>query len=177
MSYDSESDPDDILPRDSKSDVNWLDMPKFSLKYPELFLKDRRNLGNIIINRMKTTGGTDIDWMIEHNGHFMIFELKHMNDGFMTIPMAVMQAFENLYKKLEKCHFFLIGYDDVDFTKPGEYIWFLELDSWINNKDEIKDKCTNPQIPKKYIMEKKVMHRITVHQLRSIIDSTWDDMK
>jgi hypothetical protein len=177
VSYDSEIDPDDVPRQDAKSDINWLDMPKYNLKYPELFLKDRRNLGNIIINRMKTTGGTDIDWLIEHNGHFMIFELKHMNDGVMTISKALMQAFEFLYKKLEQCHFFLIGYDEADFTKPDEHIWFLEFGTWIINKDGIKDKCTNPQIRKKYIIEKKVMNEITVHQLRSIIDATWEDMK
>lgn len=177
MSYNSDIDPDDTPPHNTKSDVNWLDIPKYSLKYPELFLKDRRNLGNIITNRMRTTGGTDIDWLIEHNGHFMIFELKHMNDDVMTISKALMQAFEILYKKLGNCHFFLIGYDETDFTKPDEFIWFLELGSWINNKDGIKDKCTNKQIQKRYIVEKKVMRKITVQQLRSIIDATWDDMK
>ncbi|MHB8603273.1 MAG: hypothetical protein ACYC6W_04180 [Nitrosotalea sp.] len=126
---------------------------------------------------MRTTGGTDIDWLIEHNNHFMIFELRQMNDDVITITKAQMQAFEILYKKLEKCHFFLIGHPDIDFTKPEEHVWFLELSSWIDNKDGIQDKSTDSKIPGKYVIEKNSLHEISVNQLRSIIDTTWDGMK
>lgn len=178
MSYDSDVDSDDRVLHDApNSGIEWEEQPKFNLKYPEVFTKNRRNLGNIIINRMKTTGGTDIDWFIEHNGHFMIFELRQMIDNFMSISKAQMYAFEALYKKLGNCHFFLIGYEDIDFSKAEEHIWFLELGGWINNANNIRDQSTTQQIPKKYLLGKDVLHDITVNQLRSIIDTTWNDMK
>ena len=64
---------------------------------------------------MKTSGGTDIDWLIEHNGGFMIFELKIFHDDRILVSKAQIIAYEKLYENLSKCHVLFIGHDDIDF--------------------------------------------------------------
>src|SRR5579863_855032 len=71
-----------------------LDEPKHKIVNPLLFAKTREVLGNLISKRMKTSGGTDVDWLIEHHGGFMIFELKLFHDDRMVISKAQMIAYE-----------------------------------------------------------------------------------
>ncbi|MGI0046169.1 MAG: hypothetical protein ACREBB_03130, partial [Nitrosotalea sp.] len=81
-----------------------LDEPKHKIANPQLFAKTREVLGNIISKRMKAYGGTDIDWLIEHNGGFIIFELKIFHDDRILISKAQMIAYEKLHANLPKCH-------------------------------------------------------------------------
>ena len=46
--------------------------PKHIIRDEAKFQKDRAKMGNFIVEGMETTGGTDIDWMIEHRGGFII---------------------------------------------------------------------------------------------------------
>ena len=36
------------------------------------FTRGREILGDLIVHGMVTSGGTDVDWLIEHNGSFVI---------------------------------------------------------------------------------------------------------
>lgn len=81
--------------------------PKFELRNPEIFTKNRKNLGNVITNRMKTTGGSDVDWLIEHKGNFIIWEIKTFHDDIATISKAQMHMFQTLCNQLTCCDFFL----------------------------------------------------------------------
>ncbi|MFQ5440562.1 MAG: hypothetical protein ACE5DL_03765 [Nitrosopumilaceae archaeon] len=38
--------------------------PKHTILDPKKFLEERAKLGGLILEGMKTTGGTDIDWVI-----------------------------------------------------------------------------------------------------------------
>ena len=40
------------------------------------FTRGREILGDLIVHGMIASGGTDIDWLIEHNGGFIILEFK-----------------------------------------------------------------------------------------------------
>lgn len=55
---------------------------------------------------MKTTGGSDVDWLIEHNGHFMIWEVRPFHDNLASISRAQMHMFQILYNPLTHCDFF-----------------------------------------------------------------------
>ena len=49
---------------------------KYQIFDEEEFTRGRAVLGNLIVHGMRTSGGTDIDWLIEHNGGFVILEFK-----------------------------------------------------------------------------------------------------
>ncbi len=40
------------------------------------FTRGREVLGDLIVHGMIASGGTDIDWLIEHRGGFVILEFK-----------------------------------------------------------------------------------------------------
>ena len=40
------------------------------------FTRGREVLGDLIVHGMIASGGTDIDWLIEHKGSFIILEFK-----------------------------------------------------------------------------------------------------
>ena len=50
--------------------------PKHTISDSKAFQNSREKMGDLISQEMKTTGGTDVDWLIEHRGGFMIFELR-----------------------------------------------------------------------------------------------------
>ena len=62
--------------------------PKHTIRDPEAFQKGREALGGIILKGMKTTGGTDVDWLIEHKGGFIIIEFKELHDDIIIIPVG-----------------------------------------------------------------------------------------
>jgi hypothetical protein len=59
---------------------------------------------------MDITGGTDVDWLIERKGGFIILESKEFRDNQISIPLGQMIAFEKLHERLSsdgKCFFFM----------------------------------------------------------------------
>jgi len=61
---------------------------------------------------MNTTGGTDIDWVIEHRSGFIVIENKTFSKNWIDIPVGQMLTFEQMYKKLNsdgRCHFLIFG--------------------------------------------------------------------
>ena len=62
------------------------------------FTRGREVLGEIIIHGMIASGGTDVDWLIEHKGSFIILEFKGFHNDKINIPQGQMIAYENYMK-------------------------------------------------------------------------------
>jgi hypothetical protein len=157
-----------------------LDEPKHRISNPFLFAKTREVLGNIISRRMKTSGGTDIDWLIEHNGGFMIFELKIFHDDRILVSKAQMIAYERLYEALPKCHVLFIGHDDIDFSDLNDPVWLFEMKEWKTKTiPHVDDSLVDPSYSENevtgYRIEREFMEKIDVKVLRDRIDSIWDE--
>ena len=75
---------------------------KYKIFDEEEFTRGREVLGDLIVQGMVTSGGTDIDWMIEHNGGFIILEFKGFHDDKINIAKGQMIAYENLHEKLNQ---------------------------------------------------------------------------
>lgn len=148
---------------------------------PPEFTASREILGNIIIEGMKTSGGTDVDWLVEHRGKFIILEIKSFSDDRIRIPVAQMIAYENLHKKLNengKCYLYIIGIDDTKFMVDSDAVWIFEMSEW--NRDAIPhvennmiDHNYGGRTRRAYIVERVQMTEITVDMLSNIIESAW----
>ncbi|HJU14739.1 MAG TPA: hypothetical protein VJ792_09830 [Candidatus Nitrosotalea sp.] len=159
-----------------------LDEPKHRISNPLLFAKTREVLGNLISKRMKTSGGTDIDWLIEHNGGFMIFELKIFHDDRILISKAQMLAYEKLHSCLPKCRILFIGHDDIDFTNLNDLVWIFEMSEWKSRSiPHVEDRLVDPAYSDNevlgYRIERDFMGNIDVKELRDKIDSIWDEFE
>ena len=64
------------------------------------FTRGREVLGEIIVHGMIASGGTDIDWLIEHKGSFIILEFKGFHNDKINIAQGQMIAYEKLYEKI-----------------------------------------------------------------------------
>ncbi len=160
-------------------EMDELDEPKHKITNPELFAKGREVMGNIISKRMKTSGGTDIDWLIEHNGSFMIFELKTFHDDRIVISKAQMSAYERLYENLPSCHVLFIGHDDINFKDMNDPVWFFEMRDWKSGKiPHVEDNLSDPSYGdgqvRGYKVERDFMEPIDVKILRDKIDNIWE---
>ncbi|MFB5612211.1 MAG: hypothetical protein ACE5RL_02795, partial [Nitrosarchaeum sp.] len=49
------------------------------------FTRGREILGDLIVHGMIASGGTDIDWLIEHSGGFIILEFKGFHNDKINI--------------------------------------------------------------------------------------------
>ena len=156
---------------------------KYQIYDEEEFTRGREILGNLIVNGMMTSGGTDLDWLIEHNGGFVILEFKGFHNDKINIPMGQMIAYEKLHEKLNqaaKCYLYFIGSDDIDFLNPYSKIWLFEMSQWKagaipkNNMDIYED---SPTKQNKFIVYRDYLEEINVEQLRKIIDSHWKEFE
>ena len=137
--------------------------PKHTISDTKKFQKDREKLGGLILEGMQATGGTDIDWLIEHRGGFIILENKGFQVNHISIPIGQMIAFEHLHEKLNsdgKCHFLIVGFDDIDFKNQESVIWYFEMEDWKNGKIP-SDYDTKY---KKYPINRKDMKPITLKE-------------
>ncbi len=75
--------------------------PKHTIFDSEKFQRGREKLGGLILEGMKATGGTDVDWLIERKGGFIILENKEFVNHSISISLGLMIAFEKLFEKLE----------------------------------------------------------------------------
>lgn len=101
------------------------------------FTQGREILGDLIVHGMIASGGTDIDWLIEHNGGFIILEFKVFHNDKINIAKGQMMAYEKLHEKLNqttKCHMYVVGCDEIDFSNPDATIWIFEMEEWSNSK-------------------------------------------
>jgi len=145
------------------------------------FTRGREVLGNLIVHGMVSSGGTDIDWMIEHNGGFIILEFKGFHNDKINIPLGQMIAYEKLHEKLNlatKCYLYIIGCDEIDFSNPDATVWLFEMNHWKTgavpkNTNDIYGEDSGKQ--NKFIVYREYMEEITVEKLRDLIDSHWKE--
>ncbi|MCV0410987.1 hypothetical protein [Nitrosopumilus sp.] len=147
------------------------------------FTHGREVLGNLIVHGMIASGGTDIDWLIEHKGGFVILEFKGFHNDKINIAKGQMIAYEKLHEKLNqttKCYLYVVGCDDIDFSNPDSTIWVFEMSQWRDgiipkNTIDIYSEEENKQ--NKYIVYREYMEEISVEKLRDLVDSHWKEFE
>ena len=147
------------------------------------FTRGREVLGDLIVHGMIASGGTDIDWLIEHKRSFIILEFKGFHNDKINIAQGQMIAYEQLHKKLNqttKCYLYIVGCDDIDFSNPDSSIWIFEMEQWKNNTipkttSDIYDEKSNRQ--NKFIVYREYMDEINIEKLRDLIDSHWKEFE
>ena len=147
------------------------------------FTRGREVLGEIIVHGMIASGGTDIDWLIEHKGSFIILEFKGFHNDKINIPQGQIIAYEKLHEKLNqvtKCYLYIVGCDDIDFSNPDSSVWIFEMNQWVNNTipkntTDIYDEKLNKQ--NKFIVYREYMEEISVEKLRDLIDLHWKEFE
>jgi hypothetical protein len=147
------------------------------------FTRGREVLGDLIVHGMIASGGTDIDWLIEHKGSFIILEFKGFHNDKINIAKGQMIAYENLHEKLNlatKCYLYVIGCDDIDFSNPDSTVWIFEMSQWKSgaipkNTSDIYGDDTGKQ--NKFIVYREYMHEISVEKLRDLVDSHWKEFE
>jgi len=175
ISNQIQNTPAKILRKSSKA--------KYQIFDEEEFTRGREVLGDIIVHGMLASGGTDIDWLIEHKGSFIILEFKGFHNDKINIAQGQMIAYEKLYEKLNqatKCYLYVVGCDDIDFSNPDSPIWIFEMNQWRNNiipkntTDIFGEKSDRQN---KFIVYREYMEEISVEKLRDLIDSHWKEFE
>ncbi|HSB83482.1 MAG TPA: hypothetical protein VLD64_03225 [Nitrosarchaeum sp.] len=147
------------------------------------FTRGREILGDLIVHGMIASGGTDIDWLIEHNGGFIILEFKGFHNDKINIAKGQIIAYEKLHEKLNqatKCYLYIIGCDDIDFLNPDSTVWIFEMKQWKTgaipkNTSDIYGEDSGKQ--NKFIVYREYMEEISIEKLREIIDSHWKEFE
>jgi len=156
---------------------------KYQIFNESEFIRGREVLGNLIVHGMIASGGTDIDWLIEHNGGFVILEFKGFHNDKIYIPKGQMIAYEKLHEKLNqstKCFLYVVGCDDIDFSNPDSTIWIFEMTQWKSgvipkNTNDIYGDDSGRQ--NKFIVYREYMEEISVEKLRDVVDSHWKEFE
>ena len=147
------------------------------------FTRGREVLGDLIVHGMIASGGTDIDWLIEHRGGFIILEFKGFHNDKINIAKGQMIAYEKLHEKLNmatKCYLYIVGCDDINFSNPDSTIWIFEMNQWKSgiipkNTTDIYEEDTGKQ--NKFIVYREYMNEISVEELRDLVDSHWKEFE
>ncbi len=156
---------------------------KYQILDESEFTRGREVLGNLIVHGMIASGGTDIDWLIEHKGGFVILEFKGFHNDKINIAKGQMIAYEKLHEKLNqatKCFLYVVGCDDVDFSNPDSTIWIFEMSQWKSgaipkNNNDIYGENSGRQ--NKFIVYREYMEEINVEKLREMVDSHWKEFE
>ncbi|MDH5659066.1 MAG: hypothetical protein OEY17_06970 [Nitrosopumilus sp.] len=147
------------------------------------FSRGREVLGDLIVRGMISSGGTDIDWLIEHKGSFVILEFKGFHNDKINIAKGQMIAYEKLHEKLNlvtKCYLYVIGCDDIDFSNPDATVWVFEMAQWKKNaipKNTYDIYGEDSGRQNKFIVYREHMEEISVEKLRNLIDSHWREFE
>ena len=153
------------------------DTPKHTITNSTAFQKGREQMGQLILKNMAITGGTDVDWLVERKGGFIILECKEFHDDIITIPVGQMIAFEKLHERLTsggKCYFYVFANDQIsDFTNPESSVWYFEMENWKNRT--IPNNKTKTK--KWYLIEKNVMTEIPIKDFRVLMEKHWKEFE
>jgi len=156
---------------------------KYQIFDEDEFTRGREALGDLIVHGMMASGGTDIDWLIEHNGGFIILEFKGFHNDKINIAKGQMIAYEKLHEKLSqstKCYLYIVGCDDIDFSNPDATLWLFEMKQWKtgvipkNASDIYND---NSGRKNKFVVYREYMEEVSIEKLREIVDSHWKDFE
>jgi hypothetical protein len=171
----SEPDSQQIIRKSPKAKYQIFDETEFT--------RGREVLGDLIVHGMLASGGTDIDWLIEHKGSFVILEFKGFHNDKINIAKGQMIAYEKLHEKLNqstKCYLYVVGCDDIDFSNPDSTIWIFEMNQWKSgaipkNTSDIYGDDSGRQ--NKFIVYREYMEEISVERLRDVVDSHWKEFE
>ncbi len=151
--------------------------PKHTIFDKEKFVEERAKLGGLAIEGMKTSGGTDIDWVIEHRGGFIVIENKTFKKDWINIPLGQMITFVQVYKKLNaegKCYFHIFGWEHgADFTNPDTQAWYFDMEDWENGKICPKRTVSYGT----YGVHKREMTSILLKEYREVMDKHWTEFE
>lgn len=147
------------------------------------FTRGREVLGDLIVHGMIASGGTDIDWLVEHKGGFVILEFKGFHNDKINIPKGQIIAYEKLHEKLNKatkCYLYVVGCDDIDFSNPDSTVWIFEMTQWRTgaipkNTSDIYGDDLGKQ--NKFIVYREFMEEISIEELRNLVDSHWKEFE
>ena len=165
--------------QNSKQVIRKSPKAKYQIFDKSEFTRGREVLGDLIVHGMVASGGTDIDWLVEHNGGFVILEFKGFHNDRINIPKGQMIAYEKLHEKLNqstKCFLYVVGCDDIDFSNPDSTICVFEMSQWRSgaipkNTNDIYGEYSGRE--NKFIVYREYMEEISVEKLREVIDSHW----
>ena len=168
---------------DSQQIIRKSPKAKYQIFDESEFTRGRDVLGNLIVHGMLASGGTDIDWLIEHKGSFVILEFKGFHNDKINIAKGQMIAYEKLHEKLNqstKCYIYVVGCDDIDFSNPDSTIWIFEMNQWKSgsipkNTSDIYGEDSGKQ--NKFIVYREYMEEISVEKLRDVIDAHWKEFE
>lgn len=167
----------------SKQTIRKSPKAKYQIFDESEFTRGREVLGDLIVHGMIASGGTDIDWLIEHRGGFVILEFKGFHNDKINIAKGQMIAYEKLHEKLNqstKCFLYVVGCDNIDFSNPDSTIWIFEMNQWKSgaipkNTNDIFGEDSGRQ--NKFIVYREYMEEISVEKLRDIVDSHWKEFE
>ena len=151
---------------------------KFVIGNPDAFAKSREILGNIISQDMMTSGGMDVDWLVERKGNFIILEIKTFHDDRIRIPLGQIIAYQSLHaslNKITKCYLYVIGVDENDFTNDNNGIWIFEMKEWSDHKIPHLLRNADSNARDGFVVERSFMRQITVQALRNLLESAWKE--
>ncbi len=168
---------------DSQQIIRKSPKAKYQIFDESEFTRGRDVLGDLIVHGMLASGGTDIDWLIEHKGGFVILEFKGFHNDKINIAKGQMIAYEKLHEKLNqstKCYIYVVGCDDIDFSNPDSTIWIFEMNQWKSgsipkNTSDIYGEDSGKQ--NKFIVYREYMEEISVEKLRDVIDAHWKEFE
>ncbi len=168
---------------DSQQIIRKSPKAKYQIFDESEFTRGREVLGDLIVHGMLASGGTDIDWLIEHKGGFVILEFKGFHNDKINIAKGQMIAYEKLHEKLNqstKCYLYVVGCDDIDFSNPDSTIWVFEMNQWKSgaipkNTSDIYGEDSGRQ--NKFIVYREYMEEISVEKLRDIVDFHWKEFE
>ncbi len=168
---------------DSQQIIRKSPKAKYQIFDESEFTRGREVLGDLIVHGMLASGGTDIDWLIEHKGSFVILEFKGFHNDKINIAKGQMIAYEKLHEKLNqstKCYLYVVGCDDIDFSNPDSTIWIFEMNQWKSgaipkNTSDIYGDDSGRQ--NKFIVYREYMDEISVERLRDVVDSHWKEFE
>ena len=168
---------------DSQQIIRKSPKAKYQIFDESEFTRGREVLGDLIVHGMLASGGTDIDWLIEHKGSFVILEFKGFHNDKINIAKGQMIAYEKLHEKLNqstKCYLYVVGCDDIDFSNPDSTIWIFEMNQWKSgaipkNTSDIYGDDSGRQ--NKFIVYREYMEEISVEKLRDVVDSHWKEFE
>jgi len=149
--------------------------PKHTISHSDSFQKGREQLGQLILKNMNITGGTDVDWLVERKGGFIILECKEFREDIITIPLGQMIAFEKLHERLSsngKCYFYIFASNNItDWKNPESSIWCFEMNEWKKGSVPKNKSKTG----KWYLIEKKSMKEMPIKDFRGLMEIHWKE--
>jgi len=150
--------------------------PKYTLRDKGKFADERERLGFLITKGMKVSGGTDIDWVVEHRGGFIIIENKTFSKNSIYLPIGQMITLEQMYKKLNadgKCHMFVFGFEhDTDYKNPESFGWYFTMEEWFSGKVGLQNRLSRSKYGS-IVIHKREMTKITLDEYRELLDIIW----